>query len=105
PRSSGSITKTPRFSLTSSWVILGTWKSVTVERAAISSFLVVELLGVELDDQLFLNRRVDLLALGPLEHLAGQSFVVCLQPRRDGRGQVGCVTHELRRGRAALQRD
>ena len=34
PRSSGSITKTPRCSLTSSWVILGTWKSITVERLA-----------------------------------------------------------------------
>src|SRR5581483_2829239 len=104
PRSSGSITKTPRFSLTSSWVIFGTWKSVTVERAAISSFLSVELLRVELDDQLFLDRRVDLLALGPLEHLAGQTFVVGLQPRGDCGGEVGRVAHELLGGRAGLER-
>src|SRR5262249_35829592 len=96
PRSSGSIWKTPRFSLTSSWVIFGTWKSVTVLRAAILSFLrVVELLGVELDDQLLLDRRVDLGPLRPLQDLARQPLVVGLQPRGDGGGQVGRVADHL----------
>src|SRR5579862_1376621 len=97
--------KTPRSSLTSSWVILGTWKSITVERADIRSFPRVELLGVELDDQLFLHRRVDLVALGPLEHLAGEAFVVGLEPRGDRGGQIGCVPDDLLGGRAALQVD
>jgi hypothetical protein len=34
------------------------------------------LLRIELDDELFLDRRVDLAALGLLEHLAGESVVV-----------------------------
>ena len=38
------------------------------------------LLRVELDDELFLNGGVDLLPLGPLEHLAGDVLVVGLEP-------------------------
>ena len=62
----------------------------------------VELLGVELDDQLFLDRRVDLVALRPLQHLAGQALVVGLEPRRDGGGEVGRVADDLLGGRAGL---
>src|SRR3954470_7253742 len=64
-----------------------------------------ELLGVELDDQRFLDRRVDLGALRPLEDLAGQPFVVGLQPRSDGGGEVGCVAHDLLGARPVLERD
>src|SRR5215203_376981 len=64
-----------------------------------------ELLGVELDDQRFLDRRVDLGALRPLEDLAGQPFVVGLQPRGDGGGEVGCVAHDLLGARPVLERD
>src|SRR4051794_5171448 len=64
-----------------------------------------ELLGVELDDQRFLDRRVDLGALRPLEDLAGQPFVVGLQPRSDGGGEVGCVADDLLRARPVLERD
>src|SRR5437763_4585489 len=105
PRSSGSITKTPRFSLTSSWVIFGTWKSVRELRADIGSFPWVELLRVELDDQLFLHRRIDLLALRPLQHLARQPFVVCLEPRGDGGGEVGRVADDLLGGGTGLESD
>src|SRR5207247_8161650 len=79
PRSSGSITKTPRSSLISSWTIRGIWNSIKLVRTAIRSFL----LGVQLDDERFLDGRVDLLALRPLQHLAGEPVVVGLQPGRD----------------------
>src|SRR4051812_23603816 len=107
PRSSGSITKTPRCSLTSSWVIFGTWKSITVLRADILSFRfeLGALLGVELDDQLFLHRRVDLGALRPLQHLAGQALVVGLQPRGDGGGEVGRVANHLLGRGTGLEHD
>ena len=39
------------------------------------------LLRVELDDELFLDRRVDLAALGLLQHLAREPVVVGLEPR------------------------
>ena len=56
------------------------------------------LLRVELDDELFLHRRVDLVALGLLQNLAREPVVVGLEPRRDGRHEVGRVAdHLLRR--------
>src|ERR671936_3074871 len=102
PRSSGSIMNTPRFSSTSSWTILGTWNSIRLVRVAIASFL---LLRVELDDERFLDRRVDLFALGPLEHLPGQAVVVGLQPRGHRGRQVGRVAHDLLGGAARAQAD
>src|SRR5439155_7027934 len=84
PRSSGSITNTPRCSSTSSWTIFGIWNSIKLVRiakalpfgrAAESS---PRLLRVELDDQLLLHRRVDLGPLGQLEDLAGEAVVVGL---------------------------
>ena len=38
PRSSGSITKTPRWSSTSSWTIFGIWKSISRVAKRIPSF-------------------------------------------------------------------
>src|SRR5207245_9501296 len=70
PRSSGSIWKTPRFSLTSSWTIFGIWNSIKLVRVAKA---VLSLLRVELDDELFLDRRVDSVTLRPREALAGQA--------------------------------
>src|SRR5579862_7940287 len=97
---------TPRFSLTSSWVIFGTWKSVKTELSAATCVLsLCELLRVELDDQLFGNRGVDLGPLRPLEHLAGEPVVVGLQPRSNRGGQVGRVPDDLLRARPGLQRD
>src|ERR671932_610540 len=85
------MTKTPRFSLISSWTIFGTWKSICAVRVAIRSFL----LRVKLDDERFLDGRVDLLALGPLQDFAGQAVVVGLEPGRDGGGEVGGVADDL----------
>src|SRR6266542_1970434 len=95
------MTNTPRCSATSSWTILGVWNSIKLVRTAIDSFL----LGVELDDERFLHRRVDLLALGPLEDLAGEVVVVGLEPGRDGGRQVGRVADDLSRRRARRDRD
>ena len=53
------------------------------------------LLGVELDDELLLHRRVDLGPLGQLQDLAGQAVVVGLEPGGDGRGEVGRVADDL----------
>jgi hypothetical protein len=70
----------------------------------LTSQVAERLLAVELDDELFLHRRVDLFALGPLEHLAREALVVCLQPRRDGGGEVGRVTDDLLGVRPRLER-
>src|ERR687887_2276526 len=104
PRSSGSITKTPRCSSTSSWTIFGIWNSIRLVRTAISSFPGV-LLGVELDDQLLLHRRVDLVPLGPLEDLPREAVVVGLEPRGDGGREVGGVADDRRRGAAGRDGD
>src|SRR3989440_7578146 len=63
-------------------------------------FLSWVLLGVELDDQRLLHRRVDLVPLGPLEDLAGEAVVVGLEPRGDGGREVGGVADDRRRGAA-----
>src|SRR5213076_135136 len=57
------------------------------------------LLGVELDDQLFLDRRVDLLTLRSLPPPPRQSFVVRLEQRRDCGREVSRTAHRLLGGR------
>src|SRR4029079_10141664 len=63
------------------------------------------LLGVQLDDELFLHRGGDLPALGLAKHLGGEGVVVGLQPGRNLRGQLGRVADDLLRVRARLDRD
>src|SRR5689334_14551413 len=93
PRSSGSMTKTPRCSSTSSWTIFGIWKSITRVAKEIPSLF---LLRIQLDDELLLHGRVDLAALGLLQDLAGQAVVVGLEPRRNGGHEIGRVADRLR---------
>jgi hypothetical protein len=52
------------------------------------------LLRVELDDQGFLDGRVDLGALRPLEYLAGEPVVVGLEPGRDRGREIGGVADD-----------
>src|SRR3954471_23156634 len=59
------------------------------------------LLGVELDDELLLDRRRDLTTVRLAEHLRRQGVVVGLEPGRDLRGELGRVADELR-GAGAL---
>src|SRR5262245_9624765 len=63
------------------------------------------LLRVELDDERFLDGRVDLRALWELQDLARQRLVVGLEPGRHGGGEVGCVANDLLRGAALCDRD
>src|SRR5260221_1692883 len=63
------------------------------------------LLRIELDDELLLNRCVDLAAFRLLQHLAGEAVVVGLQPRSDGGHEVGGVPDRLLRSRAGRHRD
>src|SRR6476646_5324894 len=106
PRSSGSITKIPRSSFTSSWTIFGTWNSIMrVAKTVLSlgpreAACCAVLLRVELDDQRLLHRGVDLAPVGPLENLSGQPVVVSLEPRGHRCGQVGRVAHGLLGGAA-----
>src|SRR3954451_4498752 len=63
------------------------------------------LLRIELDDELLLDRRGDLHALGPAQHLRGELVVVRLQPCGDLGDELGRVTdHRLDIG-AGLERD
>src|SRR3954452_16302515 len=63
------------------------------------------LLRIELDDELLLDRRGDLHALGPAQHLRGELVVVRLQPCGDLGDELGRVTdHRLDVG-AGLERD
>src|SRR6188508_458693 len=103
PRSSGSIAKTPRCSSASSWTILGTWNSIRLVRVAtfFPSFSSdrarpagTALLRVELDDERFLDGRVDLVALGPLENGSGETVMVRLEPGGDRGGQVRGLADE-----------
>src|SRR3954471_3931207 len=64
-----------------------------------------ELLGIQLDDELLGDRRVDLGTLRPLENGPGETVVVRLQPWGDGGGEVGRVPDDLLRTRPGLQRD
>src|SRR5580765_5133150 len=64
-----------------------------------------DLLAVELDDERLLHRGIDLHPVGPLQNLAGQAVVVCLEPRGDRCGQVGGVAHGLLGRGAVADRD
>src|SRR3954452_5622511 len=66
---------------------------------------IFRLLGVQLDDQLLLDRRRDLRALGIAQDLGGQRVVIGLQPGRNGRDQLGRPTDRVGGGRAQLDRD
>src|SRR5580765_6820513 len=68
-------------------------------------FSLASLLAVELDDQRFLDGRVDLVPLGPLQDLSGQVVVVGLEPRRHGCGEVGRVADDRLGRRAGRDRD
>src|SRR4051812_11715555 len=63
------------------------------------------LLGVELDDQLLLNRSGDLFALRQAQDLCGQCVVIGLQPRRNRRGQLGRRADGVRGARVRPDRD
>ena len=63
------------------------------------------LISIELDDERFLNGRVDLGTLRILEDLPRQPIVIGLEPGRDGGGEVGRVADDLLGGRAGLHRD
>src|SRR5262249_29295651 len=100
------MTKMPRFSSISSWTIRGVWNSIRlvlvakVSSSPLSFFGRGErprgfLLRIELDDQLLLHGRGELAPLRQLQHPSGQTLMVGLEPRRDGRGQVGCVADHL----------
>src|SRR4051794_20322157 len=63
------------------------------------------LLRIELDDELLLDRRGDLRALGPAQHLRGELVVVRLQPCGDLGDELGRVAHHGLDIRAGLERD
>src|SRR4051812_11664360 len=65
----------------------------------------VVLLRVELDDQLLLHRRRDLLPLRMPEDLGGEAIVVRLKPGRNRGGQLGGVPEDRFGARAGLQGD
>src|SRR6266496_3861919 len=110
------MTKIPRSSSTSSWTIFGIWNSIRLVRVAISLLELgfckksakqerLHSLAVELDDQAFLHGRVDLVPRRPLENLSGEVVVVGLQPRCNGRREIGRVAYHLLRRRARSDRD
>src|SRR5204863_8697512 len=110
PRSSGSMTNEPRFSSTFSVVMRGTWKSSMgsfslVQRPPVPGGGPGRLLGVQLDDELLLQRGGDLPALGLAQHLGGERVVVGLQPRRHLRSQFGGVADDSVGAGAGLDRD
>src|SRR3954470_502778 len=57
------------------------------------------LLRVELDDERFLHRRVDLLTTRRAQHLPGEPLVVGLKPTGDRGGEIGRIADDLPRGR------
>src|SRR3954451_3245827 len=63
------------------------------------------LLRVELDDELFLHRRVDLRTLGMAQHLRRKSVVIGLEPGGHGRHEVGRVPDDLLGRRGGLDGD
>src|SRR5438067_1715794 len=63
------------------------------------------LLGIKLDDELLLNGRVDVSALRLLQDLAREAVVVGLEPRRNGRDEIGRVADHLLRRRARRHGD
>src|SRR6476469_1782215 len=63
------------------------------------------LLRVELDDERLLNRSIDLVALGPLEHGAGEAVVIGLEPGGHGSREVGRIADELLDGASLTKGD
>src|SRR5207237_1148392 len=63
------------------------------------------LLGVQLDDELLLDRGRDLPPLRLAEHLPGQPVVVGLQPRGDLAGELGRVGDQALGRGLGLDRD
>src|SRR5687767_7613024 len=63
------------------------------------------LLRVELDDELLLHGRVDLVTLRETQHLRRETVVVGLQPRGDGGRQLRGVANYLRRAGSGLECD
>src|SRR5918997_5186580 len=98
------MTKEPLVSSASSLEIFGIWKSgrVVMGSSSICRFRGLALLGVELDDQLFLNRRCDLGALRKPQDLRGERVVVGLKPRRHRGGELGCRAHDVGGGGLGL---
>src|SRR3954468_24774927 len=107
PRSSGSIANEPRSSSTVSLEMRGTWKSSMWRRSCrrhsrsappqgAFGFQVCGsgLLGVQLDDELLLNRSGDLAALRLAQHLGGERVVIRLQPSRHLRRQLRGVADD-----------
>src|ERR1700755_591888 len=100
--------KLPRRSSTFSAVMRGTWKSVVMSslRCFLSELRVWPgLLGVQLDDQLLLDRRRDLTALGVAQDLGGQGVMVGLQPSRDRRNQFRRAADRVGRAGGRFDRD
>src|SRR3954451_7778189 len=110
--------KEPReASSTVSLEMRGTWKSsmwrgscrrhspASLCGARSGSKLVIGLLGVQLDDELFLHGRRDLAALRGAQHLRGERVVVGLQPGRDLCGQLGRIPDRGLCRRARFDRD
>src|SRR5215207_10857037 len=62
------------------------------------------LLGIQLDDERFLHRRIDVGALGHLQNLARQVVVVGLQPWRNRGCQVSGIADDLLDRAASLER-
>src|SRR3954454_17547620 len=112
PRSRGSIWNEPRFSSTDSLVMRGIWKSSTWRvlvlrggpgrRGGVArevSRRSARLLGVQLDDELLLDRRGDLAPVRLAEHLGGQPIEVRLEPRGHLGGELGRVADDRLRSR------
>src|SRR5664279_264769 len=94
------MTNVPCVGVTSSCAIFGIWKSISAGirkvsgRAEVAGTGCWALLGVELDDQLLLDGRVDLDTLGEAQDLAGEIVVVGKQPARDRRREVGRIAND-----------
>src|SRR3954469_1359192 len=104
----------PRLSSTCSAEIWGVWNSSIAsfvsgaQRSAAGAGAgrrMSVLLRVELDDELFLHRRVDLRTLGMAQHLRRKSIVIGLEPCRHGGHEVRCVPDDRLGRRACLDGD
>src|SRR5215210_2557191 len=102
----------PRLSSTVSAAIWGVWNSIMYvllvmarpPASAGADACVRVLLRVQLDDELLLHRRCDLVPLRMTKHLRGEAVVVRLEPRRDRSCELGGVTHHRLGRRAGLHR-
>src|SRR5680860_1231864 len=103
----------PRLSCTSSAEIWGVWNSIMggvlrVEnstRRPTGPRALLGLLRVELDDELLLHGRGDLVALRLAQHLRGEPVVVGLEPCRHDRDELGGLTDRGIGVGAGLHRD